>query len=559
MRNDGFLFMERRERAPIEDARTRALTLVPVRPWGRRLLMVVLLLVGLTALLLWRVPWQQSVVAKGRVGVYAVMDRPQTVEAQISGRLVSWDVQEGETVRRGQRIAVLEDIDSKFLDPNRILRVQTQLAAQRRRRVEEERRLAEIEEQIGSLRGSREAQLPTAAQRIQQSERRRDAALRSVAIAEKNLKIAREVARNQAEERILKARIAVDQARQAEVSARQDLETEQLRRQRIARLFAEGLRSRQDDEFAQRDLVLRQTRLEQARNAVANAQRDVTIAERSRDQIDLEVQRAQELVLQARAAADVAQRDIAVAGFDRAKVTADTAAGINVAQSNAQSARASLASLDDTIAKLEMELANMRQRAGQQEVTSPVNGRVVRIGATVGPGQTVKAGDMLALIAPESGDQAVELTLRGADAPLVSPGRKVRLQFNGFPAVQISGFPQAAVGTFGGVVATMDRLDDGTGNVRIWVRPDVAGIQAGSEHPWPSSDLLRPGADTVAWVMLETVPLGYELWRQFNAFPPNFRQDDTLPTPVGGASKEKSEGNKGGKGDLKPDIKLPKR
>lgn len=546
-------------RRPIEDAKVRAQFLVPERAWGRRVVWTFLALGTVGGLLLRFVPWQQTVVANGRVSVWSVMDRPQTVEAMLGGRLVVWDVQEGQDVRQGQRLGLLEDIDAKFLDPERLSRVQRQREAQLRRRGEEEGRVRDLESQIAALRESQGAQLPSAAQRIQQARRRRDAAARAVAIARKNLEIARDVARLQAAERIRKAGIALEQAQQAETSAKQDFDTEILRRERIARLFAEGLRSRQDDEFAERDLVSRRVRWEQAKQSVEGARRDVVIAEKSGEQVALEVQRAQETVLQAQAAYDVASRDIDVAGFDRMRIGADTTGAIHVAEANLQSVKASVAAIDDTIAKLDLELANMLGRVRQQEIVAPVDGRVVRVGTTVGPGQTVKAGDTLVVIAPDRSDPAVELTVRGADAPLVSPGRKVRLQFNGFPAVQISGFPQAAVGTFGGVVETMDRLDDGTGNVRVWVRPDREWIAQGRDKAWPAIDLLRPGTDAVAWVMLDKVSLGYELWRQFNAFPPNFRVVDS-----GKKGDEKADGDvsgkeSNGKSSVKSDIKLPKR
>lgn len=542
----------RRMREGIEDARVRALEMVPPRPWGRRIAVTLIGSLAVVGLGLWKVPWQQSVVGKGRVGVYSVMARPQTVEAQISGRLIEWRVQEGDVVRKGQRIAVLEDIEARYLDPARVRRTEMQLAAQRRRREEELRRVAELEAQVADLGTSRDNQLPAAAQRIAQAQQRRRSAEAAVTVARKNLSIVEEIARGQAEDRIRQAELKVQQAKQSEASAKAALDAEAARRARIGRLAAEGLRSAQDDELAERDLVQRRAQWESARQAVDVAQGDVSLARRTRSQNDLEVQRARELVLQAEAQRDVALRDISVAGFDRARISADTGAGINVAQSNLQAARAAVASVDDTLAKLESDLDALRRRVSQQEVFAPCDGRVVRIGATVGPGQTVKAGDTLALLAPETADQAVELTLRGADAPLVAPGRAVRLQFNGFPAVQISGFPQAATGTFPGVVDRMDRLDDGTGNVRVWVRP------AGK---WPTGDLLRPGTDAVGWVLLETVPLGYELWRQFNAFPPNFRDPGAAADGKGedkDGGKDKNGGKKPG-GALKPDIKLPKR
>ena len=56
------------------------------------------------------------------------------------------------------------------------------------------------------------------------------------------------------------------------------------------------------------------------------------------------------------------------------------------------------------------------------------------------------------------------LLIEYVDAPLIEPGRKVRLQFEGWPAVQFVGWPSVAVGTFGGKVNRVFPTDDGKGN-----------------------------------------------------------------------------------------------
>ena len=78
----------------------------------------------------------------------------------------------------------------------------------------------------------------------------------------------------------------------------------------------------------------------------------------------------------------------------------------------------------------------------------------------------------------------------------------------------VAGWPSVAVGTFGGVVSFIDPHDDGQGNFRIVVVPDPR------EEPWPSARFLRQGVRASAWVLLERVKLGFELWRRFNGFPP---------------------------------------
>jgi biotin carboxyl carrier protein len=147
-----------------------------------------------------------------------------------------------------------------------------------------------------------------------------------------------------------------------------------------------------------------------------------------------------------------------------------------------------------------------------QRVTAPGNGRIVRTYA--GASATlVKEGQALADFLPEGSQPAVELYLQGIDMPLVQPGQLVRLQFEGWPIVQFSGWPSRAVGTFGGVVAVVDPAASPDGRLRILVT-------AADGEEWPEARYLPFGTRAKGWVLLSTVTLGYELWRQLNSFPP---------------------------------------
>jgi hypothetical protein len=137
----------------------------------------------------------------------------------------------------------------------------------------------------------------------------------------------------------------------------------------------------------------------------------------------------------------------------------------------------------------------------------------------VGQGETVKAGTVLAQIAPQTEDQAAEIYLSGYDAPLVRTGDQVRLSFDGWPAVQFVGWPSVAVGTFAGRVKVIDAVGDEQGRVRVVVEPDEEAVSKYGDEPWPPLEQLRAGTGARGWVMLRTVSLGFELWRQFNAFP----------------------------------------
>ena len=89
----------------------------------------------------------------------------------------------------------------------------------------------------------------------------------------------------------------------------------------------------------------------------------------------------------------------------------------------------------------------------------------------------------------------------------------MRLQFDGWPALVFSGWPDVGFGTFGGKVEVIDNIDS-QGSYRILVVPDV------QEDPWPKA--LRIGTGTYGWAMLNDVPIFYEIWRQLNGFPPDY-------------------------------------
>jgi membrane fusion protein, adhesin transport system len=126
----------------------------------------------------------------------------------------------------------------------------------------------------------------------------------------------------------------------------------------------------------------------------------------------------------------------------------------------------------------------------------------------------MKVGQPIAILIPDASTPVVELWMKGNDIPLINVGRKVRLQFEGWPALQFAGWPSVAVGTFGGEVILVDQADDGKGKFRILVAPDE------DDEPWPNRQYLRQGVRANGWVLLNEVQVWFELWRQFNGFPP---------------------------------------
>jgi len=167
--------------------------------------------------------------------------------------------------------------------------------------------------------------------------------------------------------------------------------------------------------------------------------------------------------------------------------------------------------------KLQSKYNQIERRQGSFVITSPVNGRITKV-LKNGIGEYVKAQEGIATIVPTSYQKAVELYVEPNDMPLIKLGKKVRLQFDGWPAVVFSGWPNNSFGTFGGEVFAIDNEISASGKYRILV------IEDDLEKLWP--DLIRIGSGAQGLLLLNEVRVYYELWRKLNGFPPDFYQQE---------------------------------
>jgi multidrug resistance efflux pump len=402
-------------------------------------LMAVLAAVGMMT-----VPWRQTVLASGQVSIFDPMQRPQPVDAQIKGRLVELAVVEGQDVKKGQLIAILEDRDSKFLDPQQPRRWQEQLRALGDKQTATRSGIEALRGQSAALSDAMEAALPAADAKAAQARQKLEVLRQQLRIGE------------------------------------QDVLTARLQKERIETLFAEGLRSQRDLELAVQKQVETETYLQKM-------QGDIKLAE----------------------------TDIELALLERAKTEADLSEKLQKVAESIAKAEGELAEVSEKMQKLQSEASIIDVRRNLQKILSPLDGRIIKL-SKVGPGHMIKEGDTIATVVPPQRQQGVELFVKGLDTPLVEVGRPVRLMFEGFPAVPVVGWPWAAYGTFGGRVTVVDPIatsEEDKSGFRIWVEPDPA------EPSWPSSDSLRIDSKVRGWIMLDDVPLYYEIWRQLNAFP----------------------------------------
>lgn len=210
------------------------------------------------------------------------------------------------------------------------------------------------------------------------------------------------------------------------------------------------------------------------------------------------------------------QADFTNAKIEIERVRAEYLDKINKAESDWNNTLADIADTQADLFKLRNELSNMEIRSQQYHILAPQAGFVVKA-TQAGIGETIKEGDPVCTIMPQSTDIAVEMHVKAMDVPLISKGRRVRIEFDGFPALQFSGWPSISVGTFGGTVEVIDYVNTKPGEFRILVVPDK------TDTPWPKQ--LRMGSGIKGWVMLDDVRVWFELWRQLNGFPPSLYQE----------------------------------
>jgi multidrug efflux pump subunit AcrA (membrane-fusion protein) len=183
------------------------------------------------------------------------------------------------------------------------------------------------------------------------------------------------------------------------------------------------------------------------------------------------------------------------------------------AESEKMSAMTNMYDAEVDVTKLQSQATGYSIRNGNYLILAPQDGYVTKI-LSSGIGETIKAGQELATIMPLNYDLAVEMYIRPMDYPLIRKGQSVRMQFDGWPAIIFSGWPNNSFGTFGGTVFAIDNFSSENGMFRILIAPDK------KDHPWPKA--LRVGGGVNAMLLLQDVAIGYELWRNINGFPPDF-------------------------------------
>ena len=400
-------------------------------------------------------PWTQNIRSTGRLTTLRPQDRPQQVPSTIAGRIVGWNVREGQRVQKGDTLVEISEIKEKYFDPRLLERTRQQLAA----------KISALEQNEG----------------------------KTVALGDQQdaLKAGLSVSLDKARNKVAQTRLKVSSEEAGLRAAENDFAIAQRQLDRQEELYRQGLKSL--TEVEQRRLKFQESRakLQESQNKLGASRQELTNSQLELSSLQAEYQ-------------------------DK----------IAKSESDRRSAVAYQFDSEGQIAKLRNELANLSIRAGYYAIRAPQDGYVVRA-LKQGLGEIVKEGEPVLMVMPIAPELAAELYVQPMDIPLLSVGRKVRLQFDGWPALVFSGWPGTSFGTFGGRVAVIDNIDS-QGQYRVLVTPDP------NMERWPEP--LRVGSGVYGWALLDDVPIWYELWRQLNGFPANF-----VGSPAEQSGKPKSD------------------
>jgi multidrug efflux pump subunit AcrA (membrane-fusion protein) len=408
------------------------------------------------------VPWTQTVTVQGKLSAHSATERPQEIHSQINGSIQNWYVHEGDSVKKGDLVLELGDVNPKFMAPDLLERLDQ----------------------------SRDA-----------LEQRRQAALDRAKILETRIEEMTnltQAASSSAEARVSEADNKTLSAEQRTAAAEISRETADLNLQRSRVLESQGLLSRRELELAIQASTKAEAGLKAAQAEIRETQEGRRALEHNRDQID----------------AELVQRFLS-------------------AKSQRTSALGEAAKASKELADLELTRSNAMQRRVASKVLAPFGGTVVRL-TPLGPGEIVHPKDLLFTIVPESTSPAIEMWANAMDAPLLKPGRSVRLLFQGIPAIPLPAWPELMAGTYHGRIQVVDQSASPNGQFRFWVEPDLDPDPDlfPEGRKWPPQEQVRQGTKAMGWVILNRVPLWYEMWRRFNLFPPDYKTGQVSLTDV---------------------------
>lgn len=273
-----------------------------------------------------------------------------------------------------------------------------------------------------------------------------------------------------------RAKISADSANYVAAQINNQIAIEQF--DRMVKLYEDGLKSKTDLDKrrltlqkSEADMNAKMNYLQNARNEAINAETEI-------------------LAIQAKLQDDLAK-----------------------AESSKFTSLSNMYNAELDVTKLQNQYMNYSLRSNMYYVLASQDGYVSKA-LQSGIGETVKEGEPIVSIVPSDFELAVEMFVAPIDLPLLEVGQLVKIQFDGWPAIVFSGWPNTSYGTYDGRVIAIDNFISDNGKFRVLVKADE------TEFKWPRE--LRVGAGSTNLLLLKDVPIWYELWRNINGFPPDY-------------------------------------
>ena len=217
---------------------------------------------------------------------------------------------------------------------------------------------------------------------------------------------------------------------------------------------------------------------------------------------------------------DMAKNAIENAKIELANINAEYGEKLAKAESERYSAISAQMDTETEVSKLRNKYSNFSIRNDFYVIRAPQSGLVSQT-LSNGVGIAVKEGQALCTIVPSKINLAVELFVNPVDMPLIEKGAPVQFVFDGWPTMVFSGWPQMSYGTFPGEIYAIDNALQANGKYRVLVRMSM------DKKLWPEQ--LKIGVGARAYMLLKTVPVWYELWRQLSGFPPDYYHNGRKP------------------------------
>uniref|UniRef100_UPI002602CE03 HlyD family secretion protein n=1 Tax=uncultured Winogradskyella sp. TaxID=395353 RepID=UPI002602CE03 len=128
------------------------------------------------------------------------------------------------------------------------------------------------------------------------------------------------------------------------------------------------------------------------------------------------------------------RNEVINAQVEISRISAEYSDKISKAQSDKFTAQSSQFNSEAEVQKLENQYSNYKIRNSLLYITAPYDGFINKA-LRGGVGVTFKEGEELVGLIPEKVDLAVETFVEPIDLPLIHKGEKVRVQFDGWPAI----------------------------------------------------------------------------------------------------------------------------